>query len=137
MLMLTWLMRVWLMPVWRGRPRPRAVMSGLTVVMLAKLNMFRRMLMTMIMPVFMLLRAVLLLEENLARQFLFTVDEDIHFGRADAAACHPRDFQARSDVQRRNRIFEELGRHSGVHQGAQKHIAAHAGEAVKVGYAHG
>ena len=57
------------MPVWRGRPRPRAVMSGLTVVMLAKLNMFRHMLVTVIMRLFMLLRAVLLLEENLARQF--------------------------------------------------------------------
>ena len=125
------------MPVWRGRPRPRAVMSRLTVVVLAKLNMFGRMLATVFMSMVMLLRLTLLLEENLARQFLFTVDEDIHLGRADAAARHPRDFQARSDVQRRNRIFEELGRHSGIHQGAQKHIAAHAGEAVKVGYAHG
>ncbi len=60
-------MLTWLMPMWRGRPRPRGVMSGLTVVMLAKLNMFRRMLVTVVMPVFMLLRLVLLLEENLAR----------------------------------------------------------------------
>ena len=69
------------MLVWRGRPRPRAFMSGLTVVVLAKFDVLRRMLVTMIMPVFMFLRAALLLEENLARQFLFAVHEDIHLGR--------------------------------------------------------
>ena len=67
MFMLTWLMRVWLMPVWRGRPRPRAVMSELTVVMLAKLNMFGCMPVTVIMPVLRFLCTILLLEKNLAR----------------------------------------------------------------------
>jgi hypothetical protein len=104
--------------------------------MFAKFNVLRRMLMSMIVPVFMFLRSTLLLEENLARQFLLPVDENIHFGRSDSAAIHSRNFQPRSDIQSCGSIFQELRRNSSVHQRAQKHVAADAGKAVEVSNAH-
>ena len=92
----------------RAPPPASAVMSAswLSVVP-ARLNMFGRMLMTVAHAhVHACAPEPLLLEENLARQFLFAVDEDIHLGRCDTAASDPRNFQARSDVQRRHRLFE-------------------------------
>ena len=126
------------MLVWRGRPRPRALMSGLAVIVFPKFDVFRSMLVTvlMFMIVSMFLRATLLFAEHLARQFFFPVHKDIHLGRGDAAAIDPRNFQPRSDVQRRDRILEELGRHSRIDQRAEEHVAAHAGKAVEVGNAH-
>ena len=123
-----------LVTVWRGRPRPRALMSRLTVIMFTKLDLFRSVLMAVFMFVFV--RARLLLGENFAGQLLFSVYEYIYCGRADTAAIHPGNFQAGPDVQGRDRVFEEFRRYSGIDQCAEEHVAAHSRKAVEVGYAH-
>src|SRR6266849_4207981 len=78
----------------------------------------------------------LLRPEDFARQLLFAVGVDVQLGGRDPAAIHPRNLQASSDIQRRDRVLEQFRRHPGIHQGAQKHVAADAGKAVEVGYAH-
>src|ERR1700693_3606120 len=102
------------MLVWRGRTRPRALLSRLTVIMFTKRDMFRAVPVSVFMPmiVFVFVRASLVLGKHFARQFLFPVYEHIDLGRADTAAIHPRDFQAGPDVQGRDRVFEEFRRHS-------------------------
>ena len=104
--------------------------------------MLRRMLVTaivvmrMILLVFVLTTA-LLFQENFARQFFFAVDEDVHLGGRDAGTTHTRNFQTRSNVESGDCILEELRRDASIYQGAKKHVAAHAGEAVEIGNSHG
>jgi hypothetical protein len=78
----------------------------------------------------------MLLMENFARQIFFAVGVYIDFGRGNSAAQHPRNLQPRADVERGDCVFQKLWRHSGIHQRAQKHVAADAGKTVEVGYAH-
>ncbi len=96
---------------------------------------FMRMLMTTVVIVSMIV--LLLLPENFARQVLFAVGVDIDFGRRNSASHHARNLQPRADIERRDRVLQKFGRHPGIHQRAQKHVATDAGETVEVGYAHG
>lgn len=64
------------------------------------------------------------------RRVLRSIDDHINFGRADATAVHPRNFQLRSNAEGLDRLLENYGRNSSVDQGAQEHIAADSGEAV-------
>src|SRR5271163_459588 len=72
----------------------------------------------------------------LARQILLSIHVNIHFSSRNPAAHHPRNLQSRSDSKRRHSFFQDRRRNSGIHQRAQKHIAAHAGKTLEVGYAH-
>src|SRR5579863_1319276 len=79
---------------------------------------------------------ILLLPVHLARQIFLAVRIHIDFYRADAAAIDATNVQPRPDVQLRNCFFQQQLRHAGVDQGAQKHVAAHSGKTIEVGYAH-
>ena len=68
--------------------------------------------------------------ELFPRQLFFAGGDYIKLGGADAAAIDTRDFQPRVHAQGCNRPGEDLGRNSGVEQGAQKHIAADTGKAL-------
>src|SRR5580704_14090559 len=61
---------------------------------------------------------------------------NIHFDRAYAIALNTGNLQPGADVQRRNRVFQELLWHSRVDQRTEEHVAAHAGKTIEVGYAH-
>ena len=78
----------------------------------------------------------LLLPENLPWQLLFAVGVDVQLSGRNTAAIHPRNLQACSDIQFRDRLFKQPRRHSCVHQRAQKHVAADTGKTVEVRYPH-
>src|SRR6185437_14929224 len=61
---------------------------------------------------------------------------NIHLGGANAAAVHPGNLQPGAYPQRLDGLLQQLSGHTRVQQRAQKHVAADAGEAVKVGNAH-
>ena len=60
----------------------------------------------------------------------------IHLGGRYPAAIHARNFQLSSDVQRHDRVLQNLCGHAGIHQGAEEHVAADAGKAIKVSNSH-
>ena len=78
----------------------------------------------------------LLCPELLPRQLFLAIHQHIDLGRGDAAAIHLRNFEASSDVEGSDRFFQQLRRHSGIDQGAQKHVAAHAGKTIEIGNSH-
>ena len=131
-----------LMPmfVWRGRPRPRAFISGLAVIVFFQFHRLMLMIVVVIVSMavvmVMFLSMILLLPENFTRQFLFTMNVDVQLGGRDPAAIHSRNLQPRSNFKRRDRVLEQLRWNSCIHQGAEKHVAADAGKAVEVSYAH-
>src|ERR1700743_1355360 len=107
----------------------RMVMGGMLV--------FRR-----FMRMLMLMAGVQLLLFALRPEFLtghvfFVADPDIDFGRRNSAADYTRNLQLRAHAKRRDGLFQQLGRNSGIDQGAEKHIAADAGKAFKVCDSHG
>jgi len=55
------------------------------------------------------------------------------FGRADTTAINAIDFKGCTEIQRSDGRQKDLGRHSGVDECSQEHVAANAGEAVEVG----
>ena len=93
-------------------------------------------LVVMLVGVFVSMIVPVLLPENFPRQIFLAVDIHIDFGRRNSASHHPRNLQPRTDIERRDRVFQKLGGHPGIHQRAQKHVAADAGKTVEVGYAH-
>src|SRR5580700_2578522 len=95
----------------------------------------RRMLMFVIVR--MSERMFALCPEFLPRQLLFAVYENIDLSSGDSTSIDLRDFETRAHVECRDGLLQHIGRHAGVDQGAQKHVATHAGEAVEIGYAHG
>ena len=111
------------MLVWRGRPRPRTLTTKRFLVPTA---LVVRMLMGMRMPCPVLF----------PRQIFFPIDVNIHLGSGNPAAHDAGNFQPRPNSERRHSFFEHGSRNSGIHQRAQKHIAAHAGKTLKVGNAH-
>ena len=80
--------------------------------------------------VIMMVVVTVLLQKFFARKLLLPANQDIELNRADAAALHPRYFQAGLHAQCRYRPGEQLRRHAGIQQRAQKHIAADPGEAL-------
>src|SRR5216683_6106628 len=74
--------------------------------------------------------------ELLPRHILFPVNVDVHLGGRDPAAHHSRYFEAGRHMQGCHRLFKQPLRNSGVDQRAHEHVAADAGKAFKVGYAH-
>ena len=52
---------------------------------------------------------ILLLPENFARQIFFAVRVHIDFGRRNSATRHPLNLQPRTDIERRDRVFQKLG----------------------------
>src|SRR6185437_2099484 len=72
----------------------------------------------------------LLSPEFFSRQVLFPAVDDIHLGGADSAPVHAPDLKMRIQPKSINGPHKDLGRNSGVHQRAQKHIAADPGKAL-------
>src|SRR6185437_7680882 len=72
----------------------------------------------------------LLRPEFFSRQVLFPAVDDIHLGGADSAPVHAPDLKMRIQPKSINGPHKDLGRNSGVHQRAQKHIAADPGKAL-------
>src|SRR5258708_40266768 len=95
------------------------------------------MIMTMIVAVlvimsvtmFMLIRSLLLLPELFPGKFFFSGGNHVDLGRADPAAVHSGNFQLGLNAQRFYGPREQLGRNSGIDQGAKEHIAADSGKA--------
>ena len=128
------------MSVWCGRPRPRALIPGLAVVVLFQFHRVVPVILVVVLfmavIMVMFLSVTLLFPEDFTRQFFFTVDIDVQLCGRDPAAIHSRNFQPGSNIKRRDRVLEQLSRNSGIYQGAEKHVAADAGEAVEVSDAH-
>src|SRR5215813_10596206 len=61
-------------------------------------------------------------------QLFLSGNDHINFGRADAATVHAGDFQARVYGESFDGLLQQLRRNSGVHQRAEKHVAADPGE---------
>ncbi len=93
-------------------------------------------IMSMIVSV-LILTPALLLQKDFAGQFLFAMNEDIHLGCRNSRPIHARNFQTRTNVESRHGVLEQLRRNARIHQGSEKHVAAHAGEAVEIGNSHG
>jgi hypothetical protein len=72
----------------------------------------------------------------LSRQILLPVNPHIHLRSGNPATHDARNLQPCSYVEGRDRLLERLRRNSGVDQSAHKHVAAHSGKTLKVGYAH-
>jgi len=62
--------------------------------------------------------------------------DDIHFGCGNAAAGHFAGFEPRAYVERDGRLSERVKGGTGIHQRAQKHVAAYTGKAFKIGSSH-
>ena len=126
--------------MWRGRPRPRncRISTGGTGVSRlqsggdARLSTYMRLHTVMMLMLVRMRVAVrcLVCPEFFSRQLFLAVNEDVDLGRRNSTAVHLRDFQPRSDVERGDGLIQQLQRHARIDQGAQKHVAAHAGEAV-------
>ena len=54
----------------------------------------------------------------ISRLIFLAVNVHIHFCRRDSASLHPRNLQSRTDVERRDRVFQKFWRHTGIYQGA-------------------
>jgi hypothetical protein len=127
-----------LMLMWRGSPRPEGLTTGLAVIVFFQFDRLVLMIVALVVPMamFMIPGMVLLRPKYFSRQLHFAVNVDVQLGSHDAATADPRNLKSRSNIQRRDCILEQLRRNSGIQQGAQKHVAANAGKAVEVGYAH-
>ena len=106
--------------------------------------MIARVLMARFVVVLMLMvslrgrpRIVLLCPILFTREVLLAVDPDVDFRGGNAAADDPRNLQPCADAQGRNGLFQYSRRNSGVDEGAQEHVAAHAGKTLEIGNAHG
>ena len=62
--------------------------------------------------------------------------EYVHFGSGKPAAAHLAHLQARAHAQRGGRLFKMSKIHAGIHQGAQQHVAAYAGETLQISDSH-
>ena len=101
---------------------------AMTMIVIMAMGVFR-MRVRMIMPVLLL--------QNFPWQIFFSVGVHIDLGRCNPATRHPRNLQPRADIKRRNGVFQKLGRHSGVDDCSEEHVAADSGKTIEVGYAHG
>jgi len=68
--------------------------------------------------------------ELLPRQFLFTGGNHVELRGADPTAVNSGNFQPRIHAQGFHRPGKDLGRNSGVKQGAKEHVAADPGKAL-------
>src|SRR5436190_21538931 len=71
-----------------------------------------------------------------AGSVFLSVRYHVNLGSSDPAAVHTRNFQPRTNIQGGDGVLEKLCRHSRIHQRAQKHVTADAGEAIKISNAH-
>src|SRR5579863_1588754 len=120
----------------QGRLCPRTLtwkgmrMPTLRMFMLIPVGMFTvlmRMLMLMLPEPLPIL---------LPRQILLSLHPHIHLRRRNSTPQHPRDLQPRPHSERSHGLFQHPSRNPGIHERAQKHVAAHAGKTLKVGNAH-
>jgi hypothetical protein len=121
-----------------GRSRPLSC-GCVRVTMFMRMAIRPAGLVRMLVPVMRVpvrVGPVLLRPVLLPRHILLTVHPDVHFRGRDATANHPGDLQLCPELQTRNRLFEHLGRDSGVHQSAKKHIARNARKTFKIRNAH-
>jgi len=72
----------------------------------------------------------------LPRQILLPIHPHIHLRRRNPTPHRPRNLKPRPQSKRRDGLLEQPSRNSSIDKRAQKHIAAHAGKAFKVGNAH-
>lgn len=63
--------------------------------------------------------------------------EHVNFGGGDAGAVDVFDLQGCAEVEGSGGFVEEVGGEAGVEEGAEKHVAGDAGEAIEVGDPHG
>ena len=61
---------------------------------------------------------------------------NIDLGRRDPSTHDARNLQPGAEIKRRNRFFQQLWRHTGVYQRAEKHVAADAGKTIEVRNTH-
>jgi hypothetical protein len=93
----------------------------------------------MVMGLVVLMRMRVLMaagRNHLGRHLLFPIHQHIDFGRRNPAAIDLRNFQSGADIERGHCFLEHVGRHASIDQGAQEHVAAHAGKTIEVSYAH-
>ena len=122
-------MGVWMFVRDRVFVRERATRPRFCVLM----RMLAFMMVMLMMTVAMLMLIVssrLPFPILLPRQILLPVDVNIHLRGRNPAAYHTRNFQPRSDTECRHGFFQQPRRNSGIHQRAQKHVAAHAGKTL-------
>src|SRR5258708_990013 len=130
------------MLVWRGHSLRQA--QGRLCPRLTRMGMRMRMMPMLVIVFCTLMRRMLMrmrmrrlpLPIHLPRQILLPIHPNVHLNRRNPAAHHARNFQPRPHVQRRHSLLQQRSRNSGVHQRAQKHVAADARETLKIGYAH-
>jgi hypothetical protein len=60
----------------------------------------------------------------------------IYFGSGEAATTHLAHFEPRAHVQRHSCLGKCVERNADIHEGAQQHVAANAGEALQISNAH-
>ena len=94
----------------------------------------RIIMMFMVVPMRM---AMMLMSMPFRRAFLLVAYPHINFRGGDPAAHYLPDFDPRAEPKRLHGFFQQRRRHPGVHQRAEKHVAADAGKALKVRNSHG
>src|ERR1700733_7941027 len=89
-------------------------------------------LMRMLVSVFVLLPFPILLP----RQIFLPLHPHIHLSRRNSTPHHPRNLQLRPHSERRHSLLQHARRNPGIHNRAEKHVAAHAGKTFKVSDTH-
>jgi len=110
--------------MWRGRLRRRTLRMRMLMMVRVAVPMDRSSSMRMI---FVRMEPCPIL---FPRQILLAFHPDVDFGRRNPAARYPGNLKLCSMPQRCRPPLQQLRRHYGVHQGAQKHIAANPRKAL-------
>ena len=69
------------------------------------------------------------------RSIAFSRDH-IHLGPGNPTPHHLARLKTRAHIQPRRRLLQQFQRHTGIHHGAQKHVAANAGKTIQIGNPH-
>ena len=102
-------------------PMFRSIMMGVLIV-----------LMRMLGSVFVLLPFPIFLP----RRILLPIHPHIHLSRRNSTPHHPRNLEPRAHSERRHSLLQHARRNPGIHNRAEKHVAAHAGKTFKVSDTH-
>ena len=62
--------------------------------------------------------------------------EDMNLGRGDAAAVDLLDFERCAEIQGARGLLQDGEGYTGIHQGAEKHVAGDAGKAIQISNPH-
>src|SRR5579862_6950930 len=98
-----------------------------TMRLVVRMSVFVSMLRGVALPLF---------PENFGRQVFLAMRVNINFGRRNRSPGDAGDFDCCADVQGRDRLLEQIWRHSRIYQCAEEHVAADAGETIEVSNTH-